>query len=53
MCVLCQDVAFTAALVKQALITDPDLHTLLRLLLPTVPEGELLSLTETLGAGAG
>ncbi|XP_039510937.1 uncharacterized protein LOC120465318 isoform X2 [Pimephales promelas] len=48
-----QDVAFTAALVKQALITDPDLHTLLRLLLPTVPEGELLSLTETLGAGAG
>ncbi|CAM4618797.1 unnamed protein product [Leuciscus chuanchicus] len=48
-----QDVAFTSALVKQALITDPDLHTLLRLLLPTVPEGELLSLTHTLGAGAG
>ncbi|XP_077091623.1 limbin-like isoform X2 [Siphateles boraxobius] len=48
-----QDVAFTSALVKQALITDPDLHTLLRLLLPTVPEGELLSLTHTLGPGAG
>ncbi|XP_051715860.1 uncharacterized protein LOC127494192 isoform X2 [Ctenopharyngodon idella] len=48
-----QDLAFTAALVKQALMAVPDLHMVLRLLLPTVPEGELLSLIDALGPGAG
>ncbi|ROL53576.1 Limbin [Anabarilius grahami] len=47
------DLAFTAALVKQALMAVPDLHMVLRLLLPTVPEGELLSLIDALGPGAG
>ncbi|XP_048044948.1 limbin isoform X2 [Megalobrama amblycephala] len=48
-----QDLAFTAALVKQALMAVPDLHMVLRLLLPTVPEGELLSLIDALGPVAG
>ncbi len=48
-----QDLEFTAALVKQSLMSVPDLHKVLRLLLPTVPEGELLSLVDSLGPGAG
>ncbi|XP_058653670.1 limbin isoform X2 [Onychostoma macrolepis] len=48
-----QDLEFTAALVKQSLMSVPDLHKVLRLLLPTVPEGELLSLIDALGPGAG
>ncbi|XP_056328832.1 limbin isoform X2 [Danio aesculapii] len=44
-----QDLAFTAALVRQSLISVPDLHEVLRLLLPTGPEGELLSLIDALG----
>ncbi|XP_052010344.1 limbin [Xyrauchen texanus] len=48
-----QDLYFAAALVKQALLTVPDLHELLRLLLPTVPEGELLSLIDALEPTAG
>ncbi|XP_051514392.1 limbin isoform X2 [Myxocyprinus asiaticus] len=48
-----QDLYFAAALVKQALLTVPDLHELLRLLLPTVPEGELLSLIDVLEPTAG
>ncbi|KAK2891417.1 hypothetical protein Q8A67_014060 [Cirrhinus molitorella] len=48
-----QDLEFTAVLVKQSLMSVPDLHKVLRLLLPTVPEGELLSLVDALGPGAG
>ncbi|XP_043087270.1 limbin isoform X2 [Puntigrus tetrazona] len=48
-----QDLEFTAALVKQSLMSVPVLHKVLRLLLPTVPEGELLSLVDVLGPGAG
>ncbi|XP_067314263.1 limbin isoform X2 [Pseudorasbora parva] len=48
-----QEMVFTAALVKLAQVSVPDLHNALRLLLPTVPEGELLSLMDTLGPGAG
>ncbi len=48
-----QDLEFTAALVKQSLMSVPDLHKVLRLLLPTLPEGELLSLVDSLGPGAG
>ncbi|XP_059403767.1 limbin-like [Carassius carassius] len=48
-----QDLEFTAALVKQSLMSVPDLHKVLRLLLPTVPEGELLSLVDALGPRAG
>uniref|UniRef100_A0A9J8CPY5 Limbin n=1 Tax=Cyprinus carpio carpio TaxID=630221 RepID=A0A9J8CPY5_CYPCA len=48
-----QDLEFTAALIKKSLMSVPDLHKVLRLLLPTVPEGELLSLVDALGPRAG
>nr|XP_055033426.1 uncharacterized protein LOC129421874 isoform X2 [Misgurnus anguillicaudatus] len=48
-----QDLDLTAVLVSQALITVPDLHEVMCLLLPTVPEGELLSLIDALEPKAG
>ncbi|XP_056625571.1 limbin isoform X1 [Triplophysa dalaica] len=48
-----QDLDLSSVLVSQAQITIPDLHEVLRLLLPTVPEGELLSLLDVLQPKAG